>query len=242
MPATVQLEHLQGSGPLVVPVVAVRFRSDDTSGVDTGAPITLPPDVEATTPAITSATLPQDVALTPLTTTAFGASDYAIVEPGTARQEVILATAVPLAGSITAVFRRSHPAGSLMLKVLASFFKVLRVNLVTSPSNSVSNVRFSRTQPLPAGIFDQYQVATSYSPADDTPWASDGSHVYGAAPTDPVLIYGGPMKVAGPVPNLIALQWLYTARVPPAALATEAQIQAFALLTPSTYRAAWDEG
>jgi hypothetical protein len=241
MPATVQLEHLQGSGPTAVPVVAVRFRSDDTSGVDTGAPITLPADVEASLPAITGSVIAQDVAITPLTPTGFGANDYGVVEPGTSRQEVVLITGVPGAGQISAVFRRSHPAGSLMMKVVASYSKALRVNLVTKPDHSLSNVRFARTQPLPAGIFDQFQVVSSYTPAAAIPWASDGTQVYAPVPTDPTLIYGTPLTAAGPVPNLVMIQWLYTARPVPAGITDEDQIQKYLLLTPTSYRFAWDE-
>lgn len=241
MPATVQVEHLQGSGPTVVPLVQMRFRNDDTSGMDAGAPITLPPDVEATTPAISGSAAAQDVTITPATDIGFGSNDYAIVEPGTSRQEVVLISGVPGAGQITAIFRRNHPAGSLMQKVIAAFGKNLRVNLVTKPDHTFSNLRFCRTVKLPAGIFDQYRLKDSYTPSDAFPWASDSGTVYSSVPQDPTLIYGGPLLTSGPVPKLVEVQWLYTARTVPSSILDEAQIQQFLMLTPSSYRFSWDE-
>jgi len=240
MPATVQLNHLQGDGSTVVPVVTVRFRNDDTSNVDTGSPITLPPDIEATLASVTANSTPQEIAVNMLVG-AFSVDDCAIIEPGTNRQEVVQITAVDDTPTITAIFGRSHPAGSLALKVFAAFSKNFQVQLISNPVNSVSNLRFFRFSPLSNGIFDQFRINSSYSPGTPDPWTSDGVNVYGSVPGTPVLLYGTPLLAAGVVPNLLEIQWLYSARAVPAAIVKNRQIEDYLRLIPSTYRICWDE-
>jgi hypothetical protein len=241
MPAQVQVQHLQGDGTVVVPLVSARFRNDDTSSLDPGAPVSLPPDVEGTaSSAITAGAVAQDVTLGALTETSFQAGDFAIVEPGSTRQEVVAITAFD-SSKVTAIFGFSHPAGALLQKVVAAYSKNLRISLITRPTTLLSNMKFVRNAGLPYGIYDQYRVKVAYSLGTTVPFASDGAHLYPACPLEPVLIYGGPLMDAGVIPIILEVQWLFTARQVPASMVDPKEIAKFLMLAPSNYRFTWDE-
>jgi hypothetical protein len=240
MAAYVQLEHVQGDGTVIVPVVTMRFRNDDTSAADTRSPITLPPDVEANlAAAIAGQTVSQGFTVNAMAGT-FADGDYAIVEAGTPRQECVQ-VAVDESGNLSALFRLSHSIGTLLMKVTAAYSKNIRMNLITAPANSISNVRFSRTEKLLNGVYDQYRVNGSYVPGVNTPWISDASNVYSPAPETPTLVYSGPAVANGPIPSLVEIQWLFTARQVPADITRERQIEKFLMAAPTNYRWAWDE-
>jgi hypothetical protein len=241
MPATIQLEHLQGDGTKVVPVTFVRFRSDDSSNIDSGGLVTLPPDVSAAfSVEITGGTSPQTITIRTVAGIVL-LGDYLLVEPGTLRQEVALVTDTSGADQITAIIRRSHPAGSLLVKIAAAYSKVFRLNALTKPDGGISNVRFNRLIPLPFGLYDQFRILTDYASGSSTPWPSTGNALYTSVPPDPTLIYGGPQLTKGPIPNLVEIQWLTTARAIPADITEQSQIDALKQVIPSGYRFAWDE-
>jgi hypothetical protein len=224
MPAYVQLEHLQGGPPpTAVPVSAVRFRDDDTSGVDTGSPILPPADVRAQlmgpiTGANTNTTTANILPVTPLQ---FTFNDYAIIDAGTSNQEVIRvldyepSSTNPAWFTITACFQRNHAPGSILAKCKASFSKTIRFHVLSAPANSITNIRFFRTAPLPYGVYDQFRIDSAYAPADDTPWTSDiGKSFYPVPTTYPVLLLANPVRQIGPLDNnLVEIQWLYVARL-----------------------------
>jgi hypothetical protein len=224
MPAYVQLEHLQGGPPPVaVPVVAVRFRDDDSSGVDTSSPILPPADVRAqlvsgVTGADTNTTT---FDVTPITTRVFTFNDYAILDAGTPRQEVIrvidIAASVTNSAwsTITATVQFSHAQGSVLAKCVASFGKTFQFHILSAPTNSISNVRFFRNAPLPYGVYDQYRLGSIYTASSDTPWFSDvGPLIYPMVPTSyPVLLQANPVTTIGPLSILVGIQWIYVARL-----------------------------
>jgi hypothetical protein len=223
MPATVQLEHLQGGPPpTAVPVTAVRFRSDDTSGVDTGAPIIPPDDIRAQLvgDVLGSAANATAFNVLPLTSEIFVVGAYAILDAGGPQQEVIRINTIDpdpaSAGQsiITACVRRNHSRGVVLTFCNAAFSKSLQFHVLSPPSNSITNVRFFRNAPLPYGVYDQFRVLAAYQPGTNVPWVSDPLNVYSAVPTSyPVLINAAPVQSVGPLVNLVEIQWIYVARL-----------------------------
>ena len=252
MPATVQINHLEGPAPGVPnPVTYVRFRNDDTDNVDTSSPIALPENIWLNLPAAVSPAM--GVTLTGSAAAGFVPGDYAIVEAGSTRQEVIALAAGDPGPDLVTTFGLNHPSGTLVQLVVAAFAKFFQIQAVTKPNIALADFRVRRRLPLPYQVFDQCQVlaAADYAQATSVPWSSNGTQVFSpvpppmlAAPTlaaGTLLIWPGPLTTAGLVPSLFGLQWLFTARMVPPGIKTEEQYRKLTEMVPAIYRFSWQE-
>jgi hypothetical protein len=143
-------------------------------------------------------------------------NDYLIVDPGNAAQEVVQVTMVSSTTGLQlmALFGNNHNTGVLMLRVVASFAKVVQLRLATTPKTAVSNVRFAREMKLPTGVFDQYQLLSAYQPLDDTPWITTGAGVYPPVPLNIfTLIAPGIFTKPAVVTPFVAFEWLFSGNV-----------------------------
>jgi hypothetical protein len=239
--ATVALEHLTGVAGtpqiLNLPTVdglynqytGIRFRSDDGDNPDTLAPIVCPSSsfapVWLVNPVVASGQ-PQTVTVS--ASEQFLPGSVVLVSGGQANQEAVEITAIADAQTVTALFLQNHAAGEALVPVTAGYAKTFRVKLLTKPQNAVSRIRLSRTQPLPEGVFDQYQIVTSYTQANGNPWTSQGNLRYAPVPAIPVTLALGPFTAAGETTAQVAIQWLFAA-------------SNGAPLDTAIYRWAWDE-
>lgn len=229
MPATVRVEHLQGSSPGTGAVVTqVRFRRDDLSLLDQDSPIFLPEDVRSTvSQTIAPSNSVQTVQV--VSNVDLQVGEYLIVDPGTEVQEVVQITAIPAGGTtITALFKKAHSYGAFLQKTVASQSKVLRFNITSAPSGSISSIRLKRIKNLPSGVYDQYRAVTTYAEASTTPWISAPSVFYDRVPDEDFkVIDPGSYIVAGVATRMVEIQWLLTGSA--------------SAMDTTVYRVQWDE-
>jgi hypothetical protein len=229
MAATVTVEHLTGTSPvLAIPItLGMRFRSDDASTFDNTAPVSLPAKKSTNlTAPVAASNSPATVTL--LDVTGLEVGQTLLVSPGQATQEAVLISAVG-SGTVTAIFQRAHITGAQVVLVTASFSKTLQTRVITAPPKAISKVRFWRNKNLPTGVYDQYRFTNSYTPANNTPWTSASGVNYLPAPTTTEEIFApGPFRTVGVILPYLELQWLYTG-------------SSAGPLDSSSIRIAWDE-
>lgn len=201
MPAKVVIEHLTGPEPGEAVIVnEVRFRADDGNALNQLSPVELPHAVQTI--------LREPVISVPGVTTAsyvvlgayFAPGDYALVGEGESSEVVEIVGNTY--DTLSAVFTRSHPIGTIIRAVKAARSKVFQIRAETAPGSSLANLRVSRLSALPPGAFDQWRVVDAYAPASDAPLPNGR-----AVPAVSEQIAPGPWTAAG-VLAMIEIQML----------------------------------
>ena len=202
-------------------------RVDPLSSIDAGSMVV--------TSAITGSGSSQTVNVSYTGDMAADPPAYWLCDPGTAQQEVVRATAIPSATTMTCKLFNNHAAGAVILKIHSVWTKYLLPKI--TPTTTLTDPVLIRMGALPSGVFDHFVMAGSFGTfayvVDDAfPWVNGSTATpsitavplvvpqYGPVgsdgkPSNGALVYSGTISGAGGLYTQPRVQLLFTTPMEP---------------------------